>query len=599
MGNKKLKRRDEIDSKYKWDIEAMYDSDEKWNQDIEDSIKKADDFSKYQGKLGESAKTLADALLESDAIDQTLERAYVYARMKLDEDNRVSKQQAMHDKSITAIARISAAMSFIMPEIISIPEETIRQYLSDDERLKRYEHLLSDAMHQKKHVLSVDEENLMAQMAEVTGATGSIFTMLNDADMKFGTVKDEDGDEVTLTHGNYINFMKSKDRSVREDAYIHCYEAYKNLINTLSTTYSYNVKRDVVSSRIRHFDSARQAALSGGNIPESVYDNLIESVNDYLPVLHEYIDIRKELLGLDELKMHDVYVPLIDIPERVIPFDEGVEIMKEGLSPLGEDYIKRLTAGVNSRWIDIYENEGKTSGAYSFGSYDSYPYVLLNYTDTLQDVFTIVHEMGHSMNSLLTRETQPFTYGDHSIFTAEVASTVNESLLMKHLLNKETDKEMRKYLLNMYIEEFRTTLFRQTMFAEFEQLTHKFVEDGGSLTADWMCEEYDKLNNKYFGPSLSHDDYIKYEWARIPHFYRSFYVYQYATGYSAATAISKKILEEGAPARDAYIDFLKSGSCDYPVELLKIAGVDMESREPVNMAMETFKNIVEEFKGLL
>lgn len=599
MGNKKLKRRDEIDSKYKWDIEAMYDSDEKWNQDIEDSIKKADDFSKYQGKLGESAKTLADALLESDAIDQTLERAYVYARMKLDEDNRVSKQQAMHDKSITAIARISAAMSFIMPEIISIPEETIRQYLSDDERLKRYEHLLSDAMRQKQHVLSVDEENLMAQMAEVTGATGSIFTMLNDADMKFGTVKDEDGDEVTLTHGNYINFMKSKDRSVREDAYIHCYEAYKNLINTLSTTYSYNVKRDVVSSRIRHFDSARQAALSGGNIPESVYDNLIESVNDYLPVLHEYIDIRKELLGLDELKMHDVYVPLIDIPERVIPFDEGVEIMKEGLSPLGEDYIKRLTAGVNSRWIDIYENEGKTSGAYSFGSYDSYPYVLLNYTDTLQDVFTIVHEMGHSMNSLLTRETQPFTYGDHSIFTAEVASTVNESLLMKHLLNKETDKEMRKYLLNMYIEEFRTTLFRQTMFAEFEQLTHKFVEDGGSLTADWMCEEYDKLNNKYFGPSLSHDDYIKYEWARIPHFYRSFYVYQYATGYSAATAISKKILEEGAPARDAYIDFLKSGSCDYPVELLKIAGVDMESREPVNMAMETFKNIVEEFKGLL
>jgi len=599
MGNKKLKRRDEIDSKYKWDIEAMYDSDEKWNQDIEDSIKKADDFSKYQGKLGESAKTLADALLESDAIDQTLERAYVYARMKLDEDNRVSKQQAMHDKSITAIARISAAMSFIMPEIISIPEETIRQYLSDDERLKRYEHLLSDAMRQKQHVLSVDEENLMAQMAEVTGATGSIFTMLNDADMKFGTVKDEDGDEVTLTHGNYINFMKSKDRSVREDAYIHCYEAYKNLINTLSTTYSYNVKRDVVSSRIRHFDSARQAALSGGNIPESVYDNLIESVNDYLPVLHEYIDIRKELLGLDELKMHDVYVPLIDIPERVIPFDEGVEIMKEGLSPLGEDYIERLTAGVNSRWIDIYENEGKTSGAYSFGSYDSYPYVLLNYTDTLQDVFTIVHEMGHSMNSLLTRETQPFTYGDHSIFTAEVASTVNESLLMKHLLNKETDKEMRKYLLNMYIEEFRTTLFRQTMFAEFEQLTHKFVEDGGSLTADWMCEEYDKLNNKYFGPSLSHDDYIKYEWARIPHFYRSFYVYQYATGYSAATAISKKILEEGAPARDAYIDFLKSGSCDYPVELLKIAGVDMESREPVNMAMETFKNIVEEFKGLL
>lgn len=599
MGNKKLKTRDEIDSKYKWNIEAMYHSEDQWNKDLAEALDKADKFSRYKGHLGDSAKTLADALIESDDMDLELERVFVYARMKLDEDNRVSRHQAMHDKSMTAIAKISATLSFVSPEIISMSEKTIERFLNEDERLKQYEHLLDNLMRQKKHVLSLEEENILAQMSEVTGATDSIFTMLNDADMKFGEIKDEDGDLVTLTHGNYINFMRSKNRDVRKDAYTHCYEAYKGLINTLATTYSYNVKTDVVSTRIRHFDSSRQAALSGDRIPEAVYDNLVESVNQYLPVLHKYIETRRKLLGLDELKMHDVYVPLTSVPERNISFDEAVDIAKKGLAPLGDEYIERFSKGIDQGWIDIYENEGKTSGAYSFGSYDSYPYVLMNFDNKLEDVFTLVHEMGHSMHSSYTRETQPFTYGDHSIFTAEVASTVNESLLMKYLLKTEKDPEMHKYILNMYIEAFRTTLFRQTMFAEFEALTHSYVENGGSLTADWMNEEYDNLNNKYFGPALSKDEYIRYEWARIPHFYRSFYVYQYATGYSAATAISGKILSEGAPARDAYIKFLRSGSSDYPVELLKIAGVDMESREPVNMAMETFKKLVEEFNGLL
>ncbi len=599
MGNKKLKKRSEIDQKYKWKIEAMYADDQTWQADIDQVLSMAEEFSAYQGRLTESAAALSAAFQEKDALWQKLEKAYVYARMKLDEDNREAKQQSMHDKVNAVIAKVSAAMSFFTPELLSAPEELLRQYMDSEASLEQYRFVIEDLLREKKHVLSGEEENLLAQMSEVTDATNTIFTMLNNADIKFGFITDEDGEETEVTHGSYISLMESHNRQVRKSAYTHVYEAYKGLINTIASTYSYNVKTDVVGARIRKYSSARAAALSGDNIPEEVYDNLISVVHDYLPVLHRYIQLRKRILGVDELKMYDVYVPLVELPKRIIPFEEGVEIMKKGLAPLGEEYIRRLSDGVKSGWIDVYENEGKTSGAYSFGSYDSFPYILLNYTDTLQDVFTLVHEMGHSMHSSYTRQTQPFTYGDHSIFTAEVASTVNESLLMNCLLEEETDPQMRSYLLNMYIEEFRTTLFRQTMFAEFEQLCHKYVEEGGSLTAQWLCDEYDKLNRTYFGPALGEDEYIRYEWARIPHFYRGFYVYQYATGYSAATAISEKIRREGAPARDAYKEFLKTGSSDYPVELLKIAGVDMSSKEPVIMAMETFKKLVEEFENTI
>lgn len=599
MGNKKLRKRDEIDKNYQWKIEDMYADADAWNKDIEKVLEETEKYKKYQGHITENSTTFLQSLKDKDAIWQKLERAYVYARMKLDEDNTNSEQQMMHDKVNSVIATVSAAMSFDTPEILSASEETLNTYINEQQGLKTYSFMINDMLRQQKHVLSKEEENVIAQLSEVTSSTNSIFTMLNNADIKFGEITDEDGDQVEITHGNFINFMESHDRNIREAAFKNVYESYKSLINTISTTYSFNTKTDVVNARLRNFSSSRAAALSSGNIPESVYDNLITVVNEYLPVLHRYIALRKKCLGVDKLQMHDVYVPLVEVPKRKVKYEEAIDIMKEGLSPLGEEYISRLSKGVQSGWIDVYENVGKTSGAYSFGSYDSYPYILLNYTDTLKDVFTVVHEMGHSMHSSYTRENQPFIYGDHSIFTAEVASTVNESLLMQHLLKTEKDPEMKKYLLNLYIEEFRTTLFRQTMFAEFEHLTHKYVEEGGSLTAEWMCDEYYKLNKKYFGPSLSDDDYIKYEWARIPHFYRAFYVYQYATGYSAATAISKKILSEGSPARDAYKEFLKTGSSNYPVELLKIAGVDMSSKEPVILAMETFKNLVEELEGLL
>ena len=577
----------------------MYPDEAQWEKDIADCVSAAEKFTRFQGKVTDSSEILFEALDEKDKIWRKLEHAFVYAAMKKDEDNRVDKYQSMDDKCGSAIAKVSAAMSFFAPELLAADEEKILHYIDENPKLELYRFALEDALREKKHVLSTAEENILAQLSEVTGATNDIFKMLNNADLTFGTVVDEDGDTVNLTHGNYITFMESHDRDLRKAAFTNMYEAYKAFINTIATTYNYNTKNDAVSARIRKYGSARQAALSSGNIPEEVYDNLIAVVNEYLPVLHRYIALRKKVLGVDELKMYDVYVPLVQLPKKEIPYEEALKMMQEGLAPLGAEYLAQVDKGTKEGWIDVYENQGKTSGAYSFGSYDSKPYILLNYTNTLKDVFTIVHEMGHSMHSFYTRKTQPFAYGDHSIFTAEVASTVNESLLMQHLLAKETDAEMRKYLINYYIEEFRTTLFRQTMFAEFEMLTHKEIENGGVLTAQWLCDVYDDLNKKYFGPALSEDEYIRYEWARIPHFYRGFYVYQYATGYSAATAISKRILTEGEPARKDYIEFLKSGSSDYPVELLKIAGVDMSSPEPIRMAMETFKGLVDELEKLL
>lgn len=599
MSDKNLKQRDQIPQEYKWNIRAMYPDESKWEDDVAQCISRSENFKSFIGRLGDSSDILLEALTERDAIWQKLEHAFVYAAMKKDEDNRVDKYQAMNDKCSAAMAKVAAAMSFFTPELLSVPEEKIFKFISEEPDLSAYEFLLKAMLREKKHVLTASEENILAQMSEVTGATNDVFKMLNNADMTFGSVIDEDGDEVTLTHGNYITFMESHNRNLRKKAFTNMYEAYKKLNNTLATNYNYNVKTDVVSSRIRKYDSSLAAALNGGNIPLSVYHNLIKEVHEYLPVVHRYMSLRKKALGVDHLKMYDVYVPLVETPKKNISFEEAVEIMAEGLAPLGEEYIKQVRNGIKEGWIDVYENQGKTSGAYSFGAYDSMPYILLNYTNTLKDVFTIVHEMGHSMHSYYTRNSQPYTYGDHSIFTAEVASTVNESLLIKHLLATEKDENMRKYLLNYYIEEFRTTLFRQTMFAEFELLVHEEIEKGGVLTAGWLNDTYNKLNDMYFGPEMEDDGYIRYEWSRIPHFYRGFYVYQYATGYSAATAISEKILSEGSKARDNYIEFLKSGSSNYPVELLKIAGVDMASPKPVKMAMETFKSLVDELEKIL
>mgnify|MGYP000849574436 FL=1 len=595
---KKLKNRKDIDKKYKWDIGSMYPDEKQWEKDMEKALKNAESFAGLAGQLTTSGSTLLDAFKKRDSIWQTMEKAYVYARMKRDEDNEEQKYQAMCGRAGTYMAKISAFCSFFVPELLKAPKDKLMTFMEEEPGLSVYRFAVTDILRQKKHILSKSEENIMAQMGEMMSATNEIFTMLNNADLKFGNIKDEKGRQVQLTHGNYINFMESRDRRVRRAAYKKIYTCYRQMINTIGTAYNYNTKTDVVNSRIRRYSSARAAALSGDNIPAAVYDNLVGSVNDSLPVLHKYMALRKKALKTNQLKMYDVYVPLTKLPEKKIPFQKGIDIMTEGLSPLGGEYISAMKTGISRGWIDVYENQGKTSGAYSFGSYDSKPFILLNYTDTLKDVFTLVHEMGHSMHSFFTRKNQPYIYGGHSIFTAEVASTVNENLLMKYLLSKEKDTEMKKYLLNMHIEAFRTTLFRQTMFAEFEQLSHEASEAGETLTADWLCDEYDKLNSKYFGPSVCRDDLIKYEWARIPHFYNAFYVYKYATGYSAASAISDMIIAD-TKKRDDYIEFLKTGEKDHPIELLKIAGVDMQSTAPVESAMSVFKKLVEEFETLV
>ncbi|MDR3296050.1 MAG: oligoendopeptidase F [Clostridiales Family XIII bacterium] len=596
--SKGIQKREDIPEGDKWDLPSMYADEADWEKDFSKAGAEAEAYTRFAGKLGESAAGMLSAFEKKDEIWQLAERVYVYARMRKDEDNRSARYQAMNDRTHTLTAGVAARLSFFTPEFLEIPEETIWKYMDEEPGLEKYRRVIRVTLREKAHILSKPEEYLLAQLSEVTGATGDIFSMINDADMKFGVIAGEDGDEAELTHGTYSVFMESRDRAVRTAAFTKMYDAYIKQRNTLAATYSYNTKTDVVMARIRKYPSSLAAALDGDNIPLSVYDNLIDSVGARLGTLHRYLEVRRRLLGVEELHMYDVYAPLFRREEKPLPYENALQIMREGLSALGGEYAAAVEQGIRERWIDVYENEGKTSGAYSFGSYDSKPFIMLNYHGKLKDVFTIAHEMGHSMHSWYTRRTQPFAYGSHSIFTAEVASTVNESLLMHSLLERTADPQEKKYLLNLHIEEFRTTLFRQTMFAEFEKLTHEAVEGGEVLTADWLSERYMALNRKYFGEKMVCDEAIAMEWARIPHFYRAFYVYKYATGYSAATAISKLIREGGAPARDAYIAFLKTGESDDPIELLKIAGVDMSQPGPVEAAMDAFEGLVSELENL-
>lgn len=598
MGNKFYENRNDIDIKYRWNLEEMYSNDKLWEKDIDTAEKLTQEFLKRKGSVMKSSSSLLASLRAMEEIDILLEKAFVYARMRMDEDNRDSKRQKNLDIITSTLAKLGSDLSFFIPEILEASEAKIREFMSKEQGLDQYSHMLETLLRNQSHVLSEEEENILASLSQVNSAPHAIFNMLNNADMKFGEIVDEKGNSVELTHGNYITMMQSHNRDVRKNAFEKIYQTYEKLINTISSTYAYSVKNDVVRSQIRKYPSARNASLYPDNIPESVYDNLVKVVNDNLTNLHRYMSLRKKVLGIENQHMWDVYVPLVELPENEYPFEDGVDIVLKALSPLGNDYCDALKNGIDSRWIDVYETPGKTSGAYSFGSYNSMPYSLMNYTNTLNDVFTLIHEMGHSMHSYYTRKTQPYTYGDHSIFTAEVASTVNESLLIKYLLENEKDIEVRKYLINFYLEQFRGTLFRQTMFAEFEHMCHSYVENNGSLTPSWLNEEYEKLNQKYYGNSIEKDDYIKYEWARIPHFYRAYYVYQYATGFSAATSLSKRILEGCDKERDDYLKFLSLGSSKYPVDLLKIAGVDMTSTKPVSEAMQTFNTLLDELERL-
>ncbi len=594
MNNKTLKNRNEIPSEFKWDIEAMYPLEADVDKDIEDGLALASSLSEYKGRIMESPAVLLEVLNLYAQSMQKIEKAYVYSRMKHDEDNADSKYNKLYGKAMSAIATLSANTSFLTPELLSYEEDEVLSYVDKEDGLSKYRFMLENIMLSKPHTLSSEQEYIMASLSEALNAPDEIFTSLNDVDMVFGEVLNDDNELVPLTHASYSALMESKSREVRENTFTTLYEKYKEHNNTLATTYNYTVKTNAICKNLRNYASCLESSLSGNKIPLSVYENLIDAVHKQLPAMHKYVGIRKRVLGIDDLKMYDVYIPLVKPANSSYTFEEAVDICCNALAPMGEEYVSVFRDGIlNKRWVDRYENKGKSSGAYSFGSYDSYPYILMNFTGELRDVFTLIHEGGHSMHSYYTRKTQDYIYGDHCIFTAEVASTVNETLLIKYLLDNTDDEEMQLYLVNFYIDEFKSTLFRQTMFAEFEKWAHEEVEAGNALTADALNDYYAKLNSLYFGPDMGEDPYIQYEWSRIPHFYRAFYVYQYATGYSAANAIANRILSLGQEAVDDYISFLSAGSSDYPIELLKLAGVDMSTEEPILSALDTFSELVD------
>lgn len=601
MSDKKVKQRSEIDLRYKWSIETMYKLDSIWERDYGEVKDAAVELSGYKGRLAESAGTLLEFLDKRSLAWRTLEHLFVFARMKRDEDNRDPKYQALCEKAQKLAVTLSEATSFFAPELMEISRDTLNNFVREEMGLHTYVHMIKCILREKDHILTPEIESIMAQFGEVTSAPSEIFKMINNADMKFGTVKNEAGEEVELTHGNYINFMESHDREVRKNAYEKLYAAYIKQKNTIAAAYNYNVKTTNLVSKLRNYDSALSAELYGDNIPEDVYTNLIDAVNEKLPVLHRYVELRKKVLGVDKIHMYDMYVPLVELADQEKTYEECVEIVKNGLAPLGWEYGENLERGFGEewRWLDVYETEGKTSGAYSFGSYDSHPFVLLNFDGKKKYAFTIAHEMGHSMNSFYTRMYQPFIYGGHSIFTAEVASTVNEILLQNYLMENAESVEEKKYLINLQIEEIRGTVIRQTMFAEFEKLTHEAAASGISLTNEWLSNTYLELNKKYYGPDVEYDEEIAMEWARIPHFYSDFYVYKYATGYSAAIKIVDRIMNEGDKAVEDYIEFLKMGDSDFPIELLKIAGVDMSKKEPVENAMNLFESLIDELEMMM
>ncbi len=593
---KKLPTRSEIATQDKWKIEDLYATDAAWEADYEKCVENAKTPCSYQGKLAESKEMLLAALQESDATDELIENVYVYAFMKYYEDTTNPKYQEYSGKAQAVMGSLSEKYAFLIPEITQMDETVLRSYLKEPE-LQIYQSMIDDLLAKKEHSLSEAEEKLLAMAGQVTSSPNEIFSKFNNADVKFGEVTDEEGNQVELTNGRYSVFMESKNRSVRKEAFQALYRQYGNYINTLSTIYYANVKQAKFYAQARKYDSTLQMYLSGSFIPVEVYQNLVETVHTNLDKMHQYVRIRKEALQVDELHFYDVYAPMVADYTWKVSYEEAKEIAKKALAPMGEDYVAQIQRGFEEGWVDVRENVGKRSGAFSWGAYGTHPYVFLNYTDTLNDVFTLVHEMGHAMHTFYSNTNQPYMYAGYRIFVAEVASTCNEVLLIHYLLEHATDEKQKKYLINHYLEQFKGTLFRQTMFAEFEQIAHKKVEDGEVLNAQNLCEIYRKLNEEYFGKDMVIDEEIALEWSRIPHFYTPFYVYQYATGFSAAVAIATKILSGDEQVLAGYKKFLSSGSSMHPIELLKLAGVDMSKPQVIQDALDVFGKLLEQWQA--
>lgn len=595
----KLPARSEIAEADKWALEDLFLTDADWEAAVKQLEEQLAQLKGYAGKVSASADALYAYLTLADETENLFEKVLVYSNEKMHEDMGNSTYQGYAAQAQAAATRLSAAEAFFEPELLAMEESRLQGFLKEDPKLEKYRILIDRIWRRKEHTLSAAGEEILAKTYEMATAPDDIFSMFNDADAKFGTIRDENGKEVELTHGRFGGFMESSDRRVRKEAFEALYQTYDQFKNTLAATYSANVKKAKFYADVRKYPSALAAALAPGNIPTEVYDNLIETVHRFLPAMYRYVALRKRALGVEELHMYDVYVPLVADQTKKIPFAEAKEIVKRGLAPMGEEYVSHLEEGFDHRWIDVYENRGKRSGAYSWGAYGTHPYVLLNYQGKLDDVFTLAHEMGHALHSWYSNANQPYVYSGYLIFVAEVASTCNESLLMQYLLKESKDKKEKAYLLNHFIDQFKGTLFRQTMFAEFEKITHEMYAKGESLTAERLCAVYMDLNWKYFGEEMVSDPQIALEWARIPHFYTEFYVYQYATGFSCAIALSKRILEMGEAGVADYMKFLKGGCSKDPIELLKMAGVDISTPKPVEDALQLFEELVSELEELL
>ena len=606
--------RSDIAEEYKWDLASLYADDEEWEAAFESVRERLDDLRAFEGRATDDPETLQATLETYEAIMRDVANVSTYARLRRDEDTADSHYQALASRAQSLSSEASSAASFLDPEIQELDRETVAEYVDENPDLEVYEHYFDDALRMKPHTRSAEVENLLAELGEVLGSTGEVYNMLTNADVEFPTVEDPDGQPQPITLNNFTTLQEDPNREFRRDVYETFYDEWEAYRNSIAAAYRNSVKTDVKLARARNYDTAREAALDGPNVPVEVYDTLVDTVDENLDVLQRHADLKRQSIDVressdsrssqtesdppDELKMWDLYVPMVDGESPDVAYDQAREWVTGAVEPLGEEYQSWLADGLDSRWVDVYETDNKQSGAYSGGTYDSQPFILMNYQDDVASMYTLAHEVGHSLHSEYTSEHQPYIYSSYEIFVAEVASTVNETLLTHHLLDVVEDETLRRHVLNQYLERFRSTLFRQTMFAEFEHETHRLEENGEALTADRLDEVYGDLKRKYYA-NADVDDRIAREWMRIPHFYRAFYVYQYSTGISAAVALAQNILEEGEPAAERYREFLASGSREYPLDLLETAGVDMTSSDPIEAAIGTYDEFLDEFAELL
>ncbi|MFI3126497.1 oligoendopeptidase F [Streptococcus suis] len=592
------KQRYEIEEKYQWDLTTIFPTDEAWEAELADLQAETEKTKEFAGHLLDSAKSLLEISETQLGLMRRIEKLYVYASMKNDQDTREGKYQEFQAKAMSLYSVFSQAFAFYEPEFMAITDEQLEAFKAEEPALVQYSHQFEKLLAAKDHVLSQEVEEVLAATSEIFESPAETFSVLDNASLSFPEIADEDGHLVPLSHGNYIHFMESKNRDVRQEAYEAMYGTYEQFQHTYAKTLQSNVKVNNLKARLRKYDSARHASLAANFIPESVYDTLVAAVNKHLPLLHRYINLRKKLLGIEDLKMYDMYTPLSDFSTK-ISYEDALKKCQETLEIFGEDYSAIVKEAFENRWIDVHVNEGKRSGAYSGGAYDTNAFMLLNWQDNLDNMYTLIHETGHSLHSMLTRKTQPYVYGHYSLFLAEIASTTNENLLTEKLLAEVEDDKERFAILNHYLDGFRGTVFRQTQFAEFEQAIYKADQEGQVLTADFLNELYGQTNEKYYGLSAEENPEIQFEWARIPHFYYNFYVYQYATGFAAASALANKIVNGSPEDKENYLNYLKAGSSDYSLNVIAKAGVDMTKEDYLNDAFKVFEARLEELEALV